>query len=77
MNAAGPWAKPLAASAGLDLPLRAVREQDTVWQVPAGRAVPKTSVSMGVDACYYRPLGDRPLHHRARLPEGVCRRRSL
>ena len=34
-----------------------MREQDTVWQVPAGRAVPKTSVSMGVDACYYRPLG--------------------
>ena len=58
VNAAGPWAKPLATSAGIDLPLRAVREQDTVWQVPAGRAVPKTSVSMGVDACYYRPLGD-------------------
>lgn len=57
VNAAGPWAKPLAASAGLDLPLRCVREQDTVWQVPAGRAVPKTSVSMGADACYYRPLG--------------------
>jgi sarcosine oxidase, subunit beta len=57
VNAAGPWAKPLAASAGLDLPLRSVREQDTVWQVPAGRAVPKASVSMGVDACYYRPLG--------------------
>jgi glycine/D-amino acid oxidase-like deaminating enzyme len=58
VNAAGPWAKPLAASAGLELPLRSVREQDTVWQVPAGRAVPKTSVSMGVDACYYRPLGE-------------------
>jgi len=57
VNAAGPWAKPLAESAGLDLPMRAVREQDTVWQVPAGRAVPKSSVSMGVDACYYRPLG--------------------
>ena len=57
VNAAGPWAKPLAESAGLDLPLRAVREQDTVWQVPAERAVLKTSVSMGVDACYYRPLG--------------------
>jgi glycine/D-amino acid oxidase-like deaminating enzyme len=57
VNAAGPWAKPLAESAGLDLPLRAVREQDTVWQVPAGRAVPKTSISMGVDATYYRPLG--------------------
>jgi hypothetical protein len=46
VNAAGPWAKPLAESAGLDLPLRSVREQDTVWQVPAGRAVPKTSISM-------------------------------
>ncbi|MEJ0075047.1 MAG: FAD-binding oxidoreductase [Alphaproteobacteria bacterium] len=57
VNAAGPWAKPLAESAGLDLPMRSVREQDTVWQVPAGRAVPKTSISMGVDATYYRPLG--------------------
>ena len=57
VNAAGPWAKPLAESAGLALPLRSVREQDTVWQVPAGRAVPKCSISMGVDACYYRPLG--------------------
>jgi glycine/D-amino acid oxidase-like deaminating enzyme len=57
VNAAGPWAKPLAESAGLALPLRSVREQDTVWQTPAGRNVPKTSISMGVDACYYRPLG--------------------
>ena len=57
VNAAGPWAKPLAESADLDLAMRSVREQDTVWQVPTGRAVPKTSVSMGVDACYYRPLG--------------------
>jgi glycine/D-amino acid oxidase-like deaminating enzyme len=57
VNAAGPWAKPLAESAGLALPMRAVREQDTVWQIPAGRAVPKTSISMGVDATYYRPLG--------------------
>jgi glycine/D-amino acid oxidase-like deaminating enzyme len=57
INAAGPWAKTLAESAGLDLPLRAVREQDTVWQVQAGRRVPKTSISMGVDATYYRPLG--------------------
>ena len=57
VNAAGPWAKPLAESAGLDLPLRCVREQDTVWQIPAGRKIPKTSISMGVDATYYRPLG--------------------
>jgi len=59
VNAAGPWSKPLAESVGLDLPMRSVREQDTVWQVPAGRAVPKTSISMGVDATYYRPLGQR------------------
>lgn len=57
VNAAGPWARPLAASAALDLPLRSVREQDTVWQVPAGRPMPKASISMAVDACYYRPLG--------------------
>jgi sarcosine oxidase subunit beta len=57
VNAAGPWAKPLAESAGLTLPMRCVREQDTVWQIPAGRRIPKTSISMGVDATYYRPLG--------------------
>src|SRR5262249_32879916 len=57
VNAAGPWPRPLAASAALDLPLRSVREQDTVWQVPAGRPMPKVSISMAVDACYYRPLG--------------------
>jgi sarcosine oxidase subunit beta len=57
VNAAGPWAKPLAASAGLELPLRCVREQDTVWQIPGGRKIPNTSISMGVDATYYRPLG--------------------
>jgi glycine/D-amino acid oxidase-like deaminating enzyme len=57
VNAAGPWAKPLAESIRLPLPLRSVREQDTVWQVPAGRRVPKVSISNGVDAIYFRPLG--------------------
>jgi len=57
VNAAGPWAKPLAEGAGLALPLRSVREQDTVWQIRAGRSIPTCSISMGVDACYYRPLG--------------------
>jgi sarcosine oxidase subunit beta len=57
INAAGPWAKPLAESAGLAMPLRAVREQDTVWQVPGGRTVPQASISNGVDAIYLRPLG--------------------
>jgi sarcosine oxidase, subunit beta len=57
VNAAGPWAKPLAESAVLPLPLRSVREQDTVWEVPTGRPVPKASICNGVDATYIRPLG--------------------
>ena len=40
-------------------------------------AFQKPAISMGVDACYYRPLGRQPLHHRTRLPEGIRRRRSL
>src|SRR5512146_2015586 len=32
VNAAGPWAQPLARSAGLSMQMRAVREQDTVWE---------------------------------------------
>src|SRR5205085_10826729 len=56
VNAAGPWAKPLAEAAGLPLALRAVREQDTVWPVPRSRKVPHTSISNGVDAIYLRPL---------------------
>ena len=58
VNAAGPWAKPLAESAGLDLPLRAVREQDAVWEVRAGRPLPETPVANAVDAVYMRPMGD-------------------
>ena len=59
VNAAGPWAKPLAASAGIALELRAVREQDTVWEMPAGRPIPSVSISNGVDAIYLRPVGER------------------
>jgi sarcosine oxidase subunit beta len=57
VNAAGPWAAPLAASAGLALPMRALREQDTVWQARSGRPLPDTSISNAVDATYLRPLG--------------------
>jgi glycine/D-amino acid oxidase-like deaminating enzyme len=59
VNAAGPWARPLAEGAGLDMPMRCVREQDTVWEAPRGRNVPTTSISNGVDAIYIRPLGER------------------
>ncbi len=59
VNAAGPWARALAEDAGLSLPLRAVREQDTVWEVRSGRPLPTVSVSNAVDAIYFRPLGER------------------
>jgi glycine/D-amino acid oxidase-like deaminating enzyme len=59
VNAAGPWAAPLAASAALDLPLRAVREQDTVWEARPDRPIPVHAISNAVDAIYLRPAGDR------------------
>jgi glycine/D-amino acid oxidase-like deaminating enzyme len=59
VNAAGPWAPPLAASAGIELGMRTVREQDTVWEARAGRPAPEQSVSNAVDAIYIRPLGGR------------------
>ena len=59
VNAAGPWSKPLAESVGLALPMRSVREQDTVWEAREGRPLPDTSISNAVDAMYLRPLGGR------------------
>jgi sarcosine oxidase subunit beta len=59
VNAAGPWAGPLAASAGIEMQMRTVREQDTLWEARAGRPLPTSSVSNGVDAIYLRPLGER------------------
>jgi sarcosine oxidase, subunit beta len=58
INAAGPWAKFLAQSASLDLPMVAVREQDTVWEVRGGRPFPTTPVSNGIEATYMRPMGE-------------------
>lgn len=59
VNAAGPWASPLAASAGLELRMKTVREQDTVWEARPNRPLPESSISDAVDAIYIRPLGDR------------------
>jgi glycine/D-amino acid oxidase-like deaminating enzyme len=59
VNAAGPWAGFLAESAGLEIPLRSVREQDTVWEGRAGRPLPSQSISNAVDAIYLRPAGGR------------------
>ena len=59
VNAAGPWAKPLAASAGIEMELTVVREQDTVWEARPDRPLPEVSISNAVDAIYVRPLGER------------------
>lgn len=57
VNAAGPWARPLAESVGLELPLRAVREQDTIWQARPGRSIPTMPISNAADAIYCVPQG--------------------
>lgn len=57
INAAGPWARYLAEFVGLDMPMRAVREQDTVWEMRPGRPLPTTPVANAVDATYLRPMG--------------------
>ena len=59
VNAAGPWAQFLAASAQIELEMRTVREQDTVWEVRPGRPVPTATLALAVDSLYIRPLGDR------------------
>ncbi len=57
INAAGPWSHFLAEHAGIDLPIRAVRERDTVWEAVGGRPMPTTPVANAVEAVYMRPLG--------------------
>ncbi len=59
VNAAGPWAASLAASGGVELQMRSVREQDTIWEARPDRPLPASTISNGVDAIYLRPLGDR------------------
>ncbi len=58
VNAAGPWSKYLAATIGLDMELRAVREQDAIWEVPKSRPMPACSFSTAIEAAYCRALGD-------------------
>jgi glycine/D-amino acid oxidase-like deaminating enzyme len=58
VNASGPWSKHLAATAGLEMDLRAVREQDAIWQVRSNRPMPECSFSTALEAAYCRALGD-------------------
>lgn len=59
VNAAGPWAHFLARSADVEMRMRTVREQDTIWEARQGRPLPDSSISDAVDAIYIRPLGER------------------
>lgn len=59
VNACGPWAGKLGESVGLDMPLRVVREQDSVWEIRQGRPIPEGPISNQVDLVYARPLGNR------------------
>ena len=56
VNAAGPWAHFLAASAHIELPLRTVREQDTVWEARPERLLPQSTLAVAIDGLYVRPL---------------------
>jgi glycine/D-amino acid oxidase-like deaminating enzyme len=58
VNAAGPWSKHLTATAELELQLRAVREQDAIWQVRPNRPMPECSFSTAIEPAYCRALGD-------------------
>lgn len=58
VNAAGPWSKFLGATAGIELDLRAVREQDVVWEVRPGHPMPECSFSTTLEAAYCRALGN-------------------
>tara|TARA_B100001123_G_scaffold437768_2_gene571191 strand:- start:407 stop:1570 length:1164 start_codon:yes stop_codon:yes gene_type:complete len=58
VNAAGPWAPIIANMAGIELEVRAVREQDSIWQARSNRPLPNVSISNAVDSIYIRPMGE-------------------
>ena len=58
VNAAGPWAPIIAKMAGIELQVRAVREQDSIWQARSNRPLPSVSISNDVDSIYVRPMGE-------------------
>ena len=58
VNAAGPWSKFLAKSIELELPMEAVREQDSIWEVRPRKGLPTTPVANQIEATYMRPMGE-------------------
>ena len=55
INAAGPWSKFVAESIGLELPLRSLREQDTIIESKS-ILMPATPLSNAIEPTYMRPL---------------------
>ena len=58
VNASGPWSPFLARSVGLELPMRALREQDVIIEVRDNRSMPSTPLSNPIEPTYMRPLAD-------------------
>ncbi|MBM3522774.1 MAG: FAD-binding oxidoreductase [Alphaproteobacteria bacterium] len=59
VNAAGPFSTFLAASAVIPLPMRSVREQDTVWEARPNRPLPIPVLAVAIDGIYIRRLTGR------------------
>ena len=58
VNSAGPWSKFLANSVQLELPIEAVREQDSIWEVRSKKGLPTSPVANQIEATYMRPMSD-------------------
>ncbi len=56
VNAAGPFSTFLAASAQISLPMRVIREQDTVWEARSNRPLPIPVLAVAIDGIYIRRL---------------------
>lgn len=58
VNAAGPWAPALAATVGLDLPIRVWRHDTFYFDLPSGRDTRFPTVLDHARQVYFRPHGD-------------------
>lgn len=68
--AAGPWTRDLVRPLGLDLPIRASRQQLALLGLP-GPPRPRPVLIDLVQACYFRPEVDHQLFVGVRNPAGV------
>ncbi|MSP87931.1 MAG: FAD-binding oxidoreductase [Alphaproteobacteria bacterium] len=59
INAAGPWAAALAASADIPMKLTVAREQVTTWRASQRQYVPVAPLASGPDGIYLRPMGNQ------------------